>query len=70
MKNFKMDVAFLPIGGTYTMTAEEAAAAANEDIKPRLAVPFHYGAVVGTDADAERFKELCSGDAEILRPSL
>jgi len=70
MKNFRTDVAFLPIGGTYTMTAEEAAAAANEDIKPKLAVPFHYGAVVGTDADAERFKELCSGDVRILKPSL
>jgi L-ascorbate metabolism protein UlaG (beta-lactamase superfamily) len=70
MKNMETDVAFLPIGGTYTMTAEEAAAAANEDLKPKLAVPFHYGAVVGTDADAQKFKELCSGDVQILKPSL
>ena len=39
-------------------------------IKPQIAVPFHYGAVVGTDADAEKFKELCSGDVRILKPSL
>ena len=70
MKNFQTDVAFLPIGGTYTMTADEAAAAANEDIKPKIAVPMHYGAVVGTDADAERFSELCSTDVQILKPSL
>jgi len=42
------------------MTAEEAAQAAAV-IKPRVAVPMHYGDkdVVGTLADAERFKKLC-----------
>ncbi len=70
MKTFKTDVAFLPIGGTYTMTAEEAAAAASEDIKPELAVPFHYGAVVGSDADAERFRELCTTPVEIVKPTV
>jgi L-ascorbate metabolism protein UlaG (beta-lactamase superfamily) len=70
MKNMRTDVALLPIGGTYTMDAQEAAAAINEDIKPRMAVPMHYGAVVGSDADAQRFKALVQGDAEILPPSL
>jgi L-ascorbate metabolism protein UlaG (beta-lactamase superfamily) len=70
MKTFQADVAFLPIGGTYTMNAEEAAAAANEDIKPKIAVPMHYGAAVGTDADAQRFSELCSMSSQILQPSL
>jgi L-ascorbate metabolism protein UlaG (beta-lactamase superfamily) len=71
MKDMRADVAFLPIGGTYTMTAEEAAAAAREDLKPRLAVPMHYGAVVGSDADADRFVARCGDVAtQIMKPSL
>ncbi|MBF0553988.1 MAG: MBL fold metallo-hydrolase [Nitrospirae bacterium] len=46
--------AFLPVSGTYVMTAEEAAHAAC-DIAPKFAVPMHYGEVVGTIKDAERF---------------
>ncbi|MDE3180959.1 MAG: MBL fold metallo-hydrolase [Acidobacteriota bacterium] len=57
MKNFRCDIALLPVSGTYVMTAEEAAEAA-ADIKPRIAVPMHYSAIVGTDADAEKFKSL------------
>jgi len=61
-----VDIALLPVSGTYVMTAEEAAEATNL-IKPKLAVPMHYGAgVVGTKADAEKFKELCSCNVEIL----
>jgi L-ascorbate metabolism protein UlaG (beta-lactamase superfamily) len=70
MKTFQADVAFLPIGGTYTMDAEEAAAAASQDIRPEIAVPMHYTAVVGTDADAERFRELCSIPVQVLKPAL
>lgn len=67
MKNLKdIDVALLPVGGTYTMTAEEAALAANT-IRPKVAVPFHYGAVVGSQSDAERFKKLCKVPVEILK---
>ena len=55
-KKVQCDVAFLPVGGTYTMTAEEAAELANE-IEPKVVVPIHYGSIVGTRADAEKFKE-------------
>lgn len=59
------DVALLPVSGTYVMTAEEAAQAAAM-IAPRVAVPMHYGAgIVGTNEDAERFKELYSGEVRI-----
>ena len=60
MSGIKCDVALLPVSGTYVMTAEEAAQAAAA-IKPRIAVPMHYGDkdVVGTLADAERFERLC-----------
>jgi L-ascorbate metabolism protein UlaG (beta-lactamase superfamily) len=60
MSGLQCDVALLPVSGTYVMTPEEAAEAA-KSIKPQVAVPMHYGDkdVVGTDADAKRFKELC-----------
>ena len=53
-KKVKCDVAFVPVGGTYTMTAKEAAELVNI-IKPKIAVPIHYGSVVGTTKDAEDF---------------
>ena len=58
MKEIKTDVALLPVSGTYVMTAEQAAEAAKA-INPNVAVPMHYGSIVGTAADAERFQKLC-----------
>jgi L-ascorbate metabolism protein UlaG (beta-lactamase superfamily) len=60
-----VDAALLPIGGTYTMNAEEAAKAADA-IKPKIAVPMHYGTIVGGRGDAEKFKELCKCRVEFL----
>lgn len=60
-----IDVAFLPVSGTYVMTAEEAAAAA-QAIRPAVAVPMHYGSIVGTAEDAARFKGLANVPVEIL----
>jgi L-ascorbate metabolism protein UlaG (beta-lactamase superfamily) len=66
MAEIDCDVALLPVSGTYVMTAEEAAEAA-ETIQPRVAVPMHYGAgVVGTRRDAERFQELYGGQVFIF----
>lgn len=56
-RSVKCDVAFVPVGGTYTMTANEAAELINE-IKPKIAVPIHYGSIVGTKQDAEKFVKL------------
>lgn len=53
-KKVKSDVAFVPVGGIYTMTAREAAELV-DIIKPKIAVPIHYGSVVGTTKDAEDF---------------
>lgn len=52
-----VDIALLPVSGTYVMTVEEAVEAVKV-INPKLAIPMHYGAIVGTIKDAERFKEL------------
>ena len=57
------DVAFVPVGGTYTMDAKEAAELVNE-IKPKIAVPIHYGSIVGTKKDAIDFVDLLSKDIE------
>lgn len=53
-KKIKCDVAFVPVGGTYTMTAKEAAELVNI-IKPKEAIPIHYGDIVGTKEDATTF---------------
>lgn len=56
-KNIKCDVAFVPVGGKYTMNFSEAAQLINI-IKPKIAVPIHYGSVVGTKQDATDFIKL------------
>lgn len=65
MKNVETDIALLPAGGTYTMDAGEAARAANT-IKPKVAVPMHWGKIVGTRKDAETFVAECEVPAIIM----
>ena len=68
MKNFKVDIALLPVSGTYVMTAEEAVRAAL-DIKPKIAIPMHYGSPVvkvGSINDAKRFAEGLKGKIEVV----
>jgi len=65
MKDFKCDIALLPVSGTYVMTAEEAVQAAN-DIKPKIAVPMHYGSIVGDKSDAEKFVEMYKGETHVF----
>lgn len=60
MKDIQTDIALLPVSGTYVMTAEEAVAAAVA-INPRVAIPMHYGAIVGAESDALKFKRGLEG---------
>ena len=60
MATFRADIALLPVSGTYVMTADEAVQAAL-DIKPKIAIPMHYGSIVGTLDDAKRFAEKLKG---------
>lgn len=53
----KCDIALVPVGGTYTMDAKKAAQLVNE-IGPKVAIPVHYGEVVGDFADGETFAKL------------
>ena len=62
-----VDLALLPVSGTYVMTASEAAEAARR-IQPRLAVPMHWGQHIGSEADARRFAELTPVPTAIMEP--
>ena len=61
--NVKCDIAFIPIGGTYTMDYKEAAALTNK-IKPKYAIPIHYGLIVGTNEDAINYSNLLDKEIE------
>ncbi|MCS7118795.1 MAG: MBL fold metallo-hydrolase [Archaeoglobaceae archaeon] len=68
MKEIEVDVALLPIGGTYTMDLREAVEAA-KDIKAKLYIPMHYGAIPKTEANPEDFR-LKVPNAVVLKPML
>ena len=59
-----IDVAFIPIGGVYTMDALEAAGYVN-NIKPKEVVPIHYGMVVGDEKDLKQFILNVSSDIKV-----
>jgi L-ascorbate metabolism protein UlaG (beta-lactamase superfamily) len=65
MKDIKADIALLPVSGTYVMTAAEAINAALA-IKPTVAIPMHFGAIVGSDKDAKLFAEKLAGKVEVV----
>ena len=67
MQNLKVDVALMPCGGTYTMTPDEMAAAAN-GFKPKVLIPMHWGDIVGSKADAEAVKKAFAGTTVIKVP--
>ncbi|MFH1034489.1 MAG: MBL fold metallo-hydrolase [Pseudomonadota bacterium] len=64
MAGLDVDIALLPVSGTYVMTAEQAVQAALA-IKPRLAIPMHYGAIVGDLSDAQRFAQALEGQVAV-----
>jgi L-ascorbate metabolism protein UlaG (beta-lactamase superfamily) len=65
MRQLEVDIAFLPVSGTYVMTADEAVQAARA-IKPGIAIPMHYGALVGSEDDAKKFKKALDGQIEVV----
>ncbi len=60
MDNLRPEIALLPVSGTYVMTVDEAVEAASR-IKPKIAIPMHYGAIVGSEEDARKFKNSVRG---------
>ena len=61
-RQVKCDIALVPVGGTYTMDAKRAAKLVNE-IRPEVAIPTHYGSIVGSKRDGEVFSQ--NVDAQI-----
>ncbi len=61
----EIDVALLPVSGTYVMTPDEAVEAVKR-IKPKVAIPMHYGAIVGEKTDAETFRSKASNICEVV----
>jgi L-ascorbate metabolism protein UlaG (beta-lactamase superfamily) len=64
MNDIKPDIALIPVSGTYVMDAEEAAEATLK-IKPKVAIPMHYGDIVGNINDAKKFKELLKDKVDV-----
>jgi len=61
----KIDVALLPIGGTYTMDAAEAAVAVRR-IRPRMVVPMHYGTLKETRGDLDLFTQQVGDASDVV----
>jgi len=68
LEDLRTDVALVPIGGHFTMNPEEAGELVRA-MEPRLAVPMHFGFVVGSPSDADRFRAAAAPVAvEVLTP--
>ena len=65
IQNIRCDVALIPIGGTYTMNVKDAAGLINE-IKPKAAIPTHYGSIVGKIGDADDFRKRVDPDIRVI----
>ena len=65
MEEIRAQVALLPVGGTYTMDADEAAVAAKK-IGCDIAVPMHWGTIIGSKEDAEHFRDVYECEVKIL----
>jgi L-ascorbate metabolism protein UlaG (beta-lactamase superfamily) len=65
MSEIDVDVALLPVSGTYVMTVDEALEACRR-LKAKTVVPMHYATIVGTLDDARRFSRECALPVEIL----
>lgn len=65
-KAVKTDIAFVPAGGTFTMNAKEAAAFVNA-MKPAVAIPIHYGTIVGSPSDFDKFASMVQKDIKVVK---
>ncbi len=65
MKNIRADIALLPVSGTYVMTVQETAEAV-ASLNPKVVIPMHYGAIVGSRQDAETLQNLVKCEVRIL----
>ena len=67
MKELDVDLALVPVGGTYTMNEEEAAEAVRA-MRARAVIPIHFGDIVGSKENAERFSRMAGVETHVLDP--
>lgn len=65
LQEIRCDTALVPIGGKFTMNAREAAGLVNK-IKPKAAIPIHYGSLVGKPQDAETFRKMVDREVQVV----
>jgi len=65
LADYGIDIMLVPVSGVYVMTPEEAVEAVRA-IRPKIAVPMHYGSIVGSEADARKFAELARGITNVV----
>ena len=65
LQEIRCDVALVPIGGKFTMNAREAAGMVNK-IKPKAAIPTHYGSIVGKPQDADTFRKMIDREVQVV----
>jgi L-ascorbate metabolism protein UlaG (beta-lactamase superfamily) len=65
MEGLQPDIALIPVSGTYVMTVDEAIKAVSK-IKPKIAIPMHYGSIVGSEKDAEKFEKEAAAEVHVL----
>ncbi len=65
-KAVSCDIALVPVGGTYTMDAAQAAELVNA-IGPKVAIPTHYGSIVGGKGDGAAFAAKVKPPVEVVR---
>lgn len=63
-RKVKCDVCFVPIGGTFTMDVIEASSYINE-INPHMAIPIHYGSIVGDKSLGREFRNKVKKEIEV-----
>lgn len=66
--NGEFDVAFVPIGGNFTMDVSDAIIAVDELIKPKIAVPVHFNTFPPIEQNPEVFKKGLKTECQILKP--
>lgn len=64
VRSIRCDICLVPVGGKYTMSYEEAADMINET-RPAVAIPTHYGSIVGNVSDGEDFRKLIDDGIEV-----
>jgi len=64
-KQLKVNIMILPVGGTYTMTDKEAAELVNLT-KPDIAIPIHYGDIIGSKQNAENFSKSVQPSTKVV----